>query len=90
MHRYVIDRFCLYVYILRDLFIYPSMQYIRVLSMQKKFLEKNRVSIDHILDSWVHGDKMTDETKTKPDTPIKPTDEMKKDPDKNDVFFDYK
>jgi hypothetical protein len=36
------------------------MKYIRALAMQRKFLEKNRCSIDNILDSWVHGDMNVD------------------------------
>ena len=40
------------------------MQYIRAMSMQKKFMERNRISIDNILDSWVLSDEMSTE-KTK-------------------------
>jgi hypothetical protein len=32
------------------------MLYIRTRAMQRQFLEKNRCSIDNILDSWVLGD----------------------------------
>ncbi len=39
------------------------MQYIRVMSMQKKFMERNRISIDNILDSWVLSDEKSTEKK---------------------------
>ena len=38
------------------------MQYIRAMSMQKKILEKNRISMDNLLDSCVH---VTEKTKIK-------------------------
>ncbi len=57
------------------------MQYIRVMSMQKKFMERNRISIDNVLDSWVLSDEMSTEKKKinsehVPDKPLK-TNEIK-------------